>query len=163
MGPQATDAQYGKVLDYVTLGQQEGARLVTGGEKLTGPGRERGYFVSPAVFTELEGSMRLAQEEVFGPVLGFQRVSSFDEALKVANDSSYGLSAGIVTQDLARALAFARGSQTGLVKVNQPTSGVAMNAPFGGLKNSSTQTYKEQAGETMMHFYTQEKTIYVDA
>jgi aldehyde dehydrogenase (NAD+) len=115
------------------------------------------------VFTELEGSMRLAQEEVFGPVLGFQRVSSFDEALKVANDSSYGLSAGIVTQDLARALAFARGSQTGLVKVNQPTSGVAMNAPFGGLKNSSTQTYKEQAGETMMHFYTQEKTIYVDA
>lgn len=163
MGPQATAAQLAKVLDYVALGQQEGARLVLGGEELTGPGRERGHFVAPAVFTELEGSMRLAQEEVFGPVLGFQRVSSFDEALRVANDSPYGLSAGIVTQDLARALAFARRSQTGLVKVNQPTTGVAMNAPFGGLKNSSTQTYKEQAGETMMHFYTQEKTVYVDA
>lgn len=163
MGPQATASQLAKVLDYITLGQKEGATLVVGGDELTGPGRERGHFVAPAVFTGVESSMRLAQEEIFGPVLAFQRVSSFDEAVAAANDSEYGLSAGIVTQDLGRALAFARRAQTGLVKVNQPTSGVAMNAPFGGLKNSSTQTYKEQAGETMMHFYTQEKTIYVEA
>jgi aldehyde dehydrogenase (NAD+) len=163
MGPQATAQQRDKVLDYVALGQQEGARLVGGGEPITDGALARGHFVRPAVFSEVAPAMRLAQEEVFGPVLAFQRVSSFEEAVQVANDTEYGLSAGIVTRDLARALDFVRESSTGLVKVNQPTSGVAMNAPFGGLKNSSTQTYKEQAGDTMMHFYTQEKTVYVSS
>lgn len=162
MGPQATAGQLAKVLEYVGIGISEGARLMCGGQALTAGDNARGYFVSPAVFADVKASMRLAQEEVFGPVLAFQRVSSFAEAIEVANDTEYGLSAGIVTQDLTRALAFARESRTGLVKVNQPTSGVAMNAPFGGLKNSSTQTYKEQAGETMMHFYTEEKTVYVN-
>ncbi len=76
-------------------------------------------------------------------------------------DSSYGLSAGIITRDVARALRFARRVQAGLVKVNQPTTGMAMNAPFGGMKNSSTQTYKEQAGDAAMQFYTVDKTVYV--
>jgi alpha-ketoglutaric semialdehyde dehydrogenase len=161
MGPVATEAQRDKVRQYVEIGQSEGARLETGGEVLTGEGYRNGHFVRPAVFSELKPMMRLSQEEVFGPVLGFQRVSSFEEALEVANDTEYGLSAGIVTRDIARALEFARRVQSGLVKVNQPTTGMAMNAPFGGLKHSSTQTYKEQAGQTMMHFYTSEKTVYV--
>jgi alpha-ketoglutaric semialdehyde dehydrogenase len=161
MGPLATEAQRRKVRHYLEIGQDEGARLETGDDPLTDPALRNGHFVLPAVFSELTPRMRLAQDEVFGPVLGFQRVSSFEEALQVANETEYGLSAGIVTRDLPRALAFAREVHSGVVKVNQPTTGMAMNAPFGGLKNSSTQTYKEQAGETMMHFYTSEKTIYV--
>jgi aldehyde dehydrogenase (NAD+) len=104
---------------------------------------------------------RLLSEEVFGPVLAFVPAGSFDEAVKLANDTDYGLSAGIVTADIDRALRFARESESGLVKINQPTTGMAMNAPFGGMKNSSTQTFKEQAGDTMMHFYTTDKTVYV--
>lgn len=161
MGPVATQAQLDKVLDYVNVGQEEGARLETGGDRLSGERFDHGLFVRPAVFSELEPSMRLAHEEVFGPVLGFHRVSSFDDAVELANATDYGLAAGIVTRAVERALAFARRVQSGVVKVNQPTTGMAMTAPFGGVKHSSTQTYKEQAGETMMHFYTVEKTVYV--
>ena len=100
MGPLATDAQRRRVRHYLEIGQQEGARLETGGDPLTDPAHRNGHFVRPAVFSELTPEMRLAQDEVFGPVLGFQRVSSFDEAMQVANDTEYGLSAGIVTRDL---------------------------------------------------------------
>jgi aldehyde dehydrogenase (NAD+) len=117
--------------------------------------------VRPTIITGVDRSSRLAQEEVFGPVLAVLRVGSFDEAIDVANDTEYGLSAGIVTRDIDRALAFARRVESGVVKVNQPTTGVAGNAPFGGIKNSSTQTFKEQAGDTMMRFYTVDKTIYL--
>jgi acyl-CoA reductase-like NAD-dependent aldehyde dehydrogenase len=160
MGPLATESQFEKVRSYVGIGQQEGAQLVTNGNAAD-PELGRGFFVRPAVFAELAPEMRLTRDEIFGPVLGFQRAKSLDDALELANDTQYGLSAGIVTRDIGRALAFARRVQSGLVKVNQPTTGMAMNAPFGGLKNSSTQTYKEQAGETMMHFYTAEKTVYI--
>ncbi len=163
MGPQATRAQADKVLDYVAVGQQEGAKLVTGGEALTEGEYARGHFVSPAIFTGVTPTMRLAQEEVFGPLLALLQVDGLEQAIEVVNATAYGLSSGIVTSDLAQALRFARESQTGLVKVNQPTTGVAMNAPFGGFKNSSTQTFKEQGGPTMMHFYTQEKTVYVSS
>ncbi|MGP4024004.1 aldehyde dehydrogenase family protein [Actinomadura sp. 3N407] len=101
------------------------------------------------------------REEIFGPVLAFQRASGFDEAAELANGTGYGLSAGIVTGDLDRALEFARRSESGLVKVNQPTSGMAMTVPFGGLKESGTQTFKEQAGPSMMLFCTQEKSVYI--
>lgn len=161
MGPLATEAQLDKVLGYIDVGRSEGARLQTGGDRLSGSGFDRGFFVRPAVFSGLAPDMRLTREEIFGPVLGFQSTSSFDEAVELANGTEYGLSAGIVTRDVARALTFARRIQAGLVKVNQPTTGMAMTAPFGGLKHSSTQTHKEQAGETMMHFYTVEKTVYV--
>ncbi|QFG25024.1 aldehyde dehydrogenase family protein [Actinomadura sp. WMMB 499] len=158
MGPLAADFQLAKVLEYVRIGQDEGAKLVTGG---TRTGDEAGFFVAPAVFTGVTPDMRIAREEIFGPVLAFQRAASLDEALALADATDYGLAAGIVTRDLDRALEFARRSRTGLVKVNQPTSGMAMTVPFGGRKESSTQTFKEQAGPSMMLFYTQEKSIYV--
>ncbi|HWD02138.1 MAG TPA: aldehyde dehydrogenase family protein [Amycolatopsis sp.] len=159
MGPLATESQWQKTRSYVEIGEADGARLRTSREPV--PDGEFGYFARPAVFTGVEREARLAREEVFGPVLGFLRVGSFDEAVEVADDTDYGLSAGIVTSDLARALAFSRRVHSGLVKVNQPTSGMAGNAPFGGVKRSSTQTFKEQAGETMMRFYTVDKTVYV--
>jgi alpha-ketoglutaric semialdehyde dehydrogenase len=161
MGPLATSAQAAKVRDYLEIGVAEGARLRTGAAPLAGEEFEHGHFARPAVFTDVDPDSRLAKEEVFGPVLGFLRVGSFEEAVRLADDTDYGLSAGIVTRDIAQALAFARSVHSGLVKVNQPTSGMAANAPFGGVKRSSTQTFKEQAGETMMRFYTVDKTVYL--
>lgn len=161
MGPLATAAQVEKVHHYVEIGGAEGARLRAGGEPLDAE-HQHGYFVRPVVFADVNPGSRLAQDEVFGPVLGFSRVGSLEEAIAAANNSQYGLSAGIVTRDLERALAFAHRIEAGVVKVNQATTGVAMNAPFGGIKHSSTQTYKEQAGETMMHFYTVDKTVYLN-
>ncbi|HEU5024436.1 MAG TPA: aldehyde dehydrogenase family protein, partial [Spirillospora sp.] len=157
MGPLAADFQMEKFLDYVRIGEEEGAKLVTGGRRLPGDG----HFAAPTVFAGLTLDMRITREEIFGPVLGFQRASGLDEAVALANGTDYGLSAGIVTRDLDRALEFARRSETGLVKVNQPTSGMAMTVPFGGLKDSSTQTYKEQAGPSMMLFYLREKSVYI--
>ena len=125
-----------------------------------GPG---GHFVRPAVFTDTDPTMRIVTEEVFGPLLAFQRAGSFEEAIELANATEFGLSAAIVTSDLATAQTFARRSRTGLVKINQPTTGMAMNAPFGGYKASSTATFKEQAGASMMEFYLAEKTVYLDA
>ncbi|PXY22810.1 aldehyde dehydrogenase family protein [Prauserella muralis] len=161
LGPLATREQYDKVRRYVRLGLDEGALLHTGGEPPGGAATAHGYFLRPAVFSGVAPDSRLAQDEVFGPVLAFLRVHSFDEAVSVADATPYGLSTGIVTGDLRRALEFAERVRSGLVKVNQPTTGMAMNAPFGGLKASSTQTSKEQAGAQMSHFYTTEKTVYV--
>ncbi|MFD1937514.1 aldehyde dehydrogenase family protein [Nonomuraea mangrovi] len=161
MGPLAADFQLRKVLDHVRVGQEEGADLMTGGHRLTGGGRERGLFVAPAVFAGVCPEMRLAREEIFGPVLGFQCAADFEEALELAAATEYGLASGIVTRDLGKALAFARRSPSGLVKVNQPTTGTAMNVPFGGLGESSSQTFKEQAGPTAMLFYLREKSVYL--
>jgi alpha-ketoglutaric semialdehyde dehydrogenase len=161
-GPLATQAQFVKVHDHIESAKAAGAQMRAGDASLPSD-LEHGQFVRPTVFTDVEPSSRLAQEEVFGPVLAVLRVGSFDEAIDVANDNEYGLCAGIVTRDIASALTFAQRIQSGVVKINQPTTGVAANAPFGGIKNSSTQTFKEQAGDTMMHFYTVDKTVYLSA
>jgi len=162
MGALASAQQLDKFAHYVAVGVAEGARLRCGGttvEVAAGPG---GHFVRPAVFTDTEPTMRIVTEEVFGPLLAFQRVGSLSEAIELANATEFGLSAAIVTSDLATAQRFARESRTGLVKINQPTTGMAMNAPFGGYKASSTATFKEQAGASMMEFYLAEKTVYLN-
>jgi acyl-CoA reductase-like NAD-dependent aldehyde dehydrogenase len=168
MGPQATERQQQTVLGYVRRALDDGARLVVGGPRddtqdLSAGDLAHGHYVRPTVFTDVDPASELATEEVFGPVLAVLRVHSFEEALQVADATRFGLSAGIVTADVGRAMTFARRVTSGLVKVNQPTTGQAMNAPFGGLKNSSTQTSKEQAGESMMAFYTVDKTVYLSA
>ncbi|AWB93168.1 aldehyde dehydrogenase family protein [Aeromicrobium chenweiae] len=158
MGPLANRAQWDKYQEF--LQDRSGARLET-------PLREQkltdGYYARPAIFTSVGPTDRLAQEEIFGPVLSFLTVGSYDEAVDVVNGTPYGLSAGIATRDMGRAMQFSRDVEAGVVKVNQATTGMAMNAPFGGVKMSSTQTHKEQAGDTMMHFYTTDKTIYISA
>jgi aldehyde dehydrogenase (NAD+) len=168
LGPQATERQRHTVLGFVARALDSGATLVTGGpdddsQDLTAGDLAHGLYVRPTIFTGVDPASELATEEVFGPVLAVLRVSSFDEALQVADATRFGLSASIVTSDLGRAMTFARRVNTGLVKVNQPTTGQAMNAPFGGLKDSSTQTSKEQAGDSMMAFYTVDKTVYLSA
>jgi aldehyde dehydrogenase (NAD+) len=156
MGPLANAAQLEKYQTYLEVGRQ-GATLET---PQFGCAPEGGYFVRPAIFSDVDPDSRLAQEEVFAPILGVLTVSSYDEAIDVVNNSSYGLSAGIVTGDMAVARAFSRDVKSGLVKINQATNGMAMNAPFGGMRRSSTQTFKEQAGGSMMQFYTHDKTVY---
>ncbi|SFL32322.1 aldehyde dehydrogenase family protein [Geodermatophilus ruber] len=166
LGPQATAAQQQSVLGHVRRAIDDGARLVVGGPgdpADDAPELAHGHFVRPTVFADVDPASALATEEVFGPVLAFLRVASMDEALRVADATRFGLSAAIVTADVGRALRFAREVPAGLVKINQPTTGQAMNAPFGGLKDSSTQTSKEQAGAAMMAFYTVDKTVYLSA
>lgn len=160
MGPLATEAQLAKYHSYLAWGRSSGAMLET---PTYGDDPVGGYFARPAVFSSVDPDSRLAQEEIFGPVLSFLTVAGYDEAVEVVNGTPYGLSSGIVTTSMATAMAFARDARTGLVKVNQPTSGMAMNAPFGGMRRSSTQTHKEQAGASMMQFYTHDKTTYFSA
>jgi aldehyde dehydrogenase (NAD+) len=162
MGPLASSAQLAKVAEHVSAAIADGATLRAGDEPLP-TGCEHGHFMRPVVLTDVAPDSALAQQETFGPVLAVLRVGSYDEAVAVANNTEYGLSAGIVTSDIGRAIDFSRRVDSGVVKVNLPTTGVAMNAPFGGIKNSSTQTFKEQAGDTMMHFYTVDKTVYLSA
>ena len=160
MGALASAEQLEKFRSYVRIGVEEGATLRCGGTEVADQESPGGFFVRPAVFCDTEPTMRIVTEEVFGPLVAFQRAGSLDEAIELANATEYGLSAAIVTGDLAAAQRFARESKTGLVKINQPTTGMAMNAPFGGYKASSTATFKEQAGASMMEFYLNEKTVY---
>lgn len=157
MGPLVNRDQLQTSERYIALGQQEGARLLLGGEMDDG----KGYFARPTIFDQVEPTMRIAQEEIFGPVVGIIRVRDLKDAIEKANAISFGLSAGVVTNDLKRAFAFANEVDAGVVKINEPTTGLALNAPFGGFKGSSANTFKEQ-GQAAVDFYTRTKTIYVN-
>lgn len=159
IGPLANESQLKTVLGYVEIGKQEGATLVCGGVQLTGGEFDRGYYVTPAVFTGVTTEMRIAQEEIFGPVISVIRVSSFQEAMDVANDVEYGLSSAICTSDPDRMQHFIQHIEAGTVKINRTTTGNAYNAPFGGLKMSSTATFRE-SGRAALEFYTFVKTVY---
>jgi alpha-ketoglutaric semialdehyde dehydrogenase len=158
IGPIATAKQLETVLRYVEIGKQE-AKWLYGGERITGPGYGSGYYVRPAVFTDVTQTMRIAREEIFGPVLALIEVESYEDAIAKANDSEYGLSAAIATRNPALMHAFARDIESGTVKINRTTTGNLINAPFGGVKRSSTSTFRE-SGRTGLEFYTQIKTIY---
>jgi len=157
IGPVVDERQLEKDMSYIALGEQEGARKVVGGQRLN---RETpGFYLSPTLFTETTNQMRINREEIFGPVASVIRVKNFDEALAVANDTSHGLSAGIVTTSLKYARQFQAESQSGLVMVNLPTAGLDYHVPFGGRKASSYGP-REQ-GHYAVEFYTTVKTAYV--
>ena len=158
MGPLASEKQLETVLNYIEIGVQEGAQLVHGGQRLGEGTLAKGYFISPALFTQVTPDMRIAREEIFGPVLAIMAARNFEEALALANDTEYGLSAAICTRSLATAHRFVQQVQAGMVKVNKPTTGVSLNAPFGGFKKSSSETFKEQ-GREALEFYTRLKTV----
>ncbi|MFT9847383.1 aldehyde dehydrogenase family protein [Aneurinibacillus sp. REN35] len=159
LGPLANESQLRTVLGYVESGKAEGATLQTGGVRLVEGEMARGYYISPAIFTDVRQEMRIMREEIFGPVIGVMKVSSFEEAMELANDTEYGLAAAICTSDENTAARFVEQIEAGMVKVNKPTTGVAYNAPFGGMKNSSTATYRE-SGRDALAFYVQAKTVY---
>ncbi|MCR8635592.1 MULTISPECIES: aldehyde dehydrogenase family protein [Paenibacillus] len=159
VGPLANASQLKNVLEYVEIGKAEGAELVYGGEHLSEGEYASGYYVRPAIFTNVLPNMRIAQEEIFGPVISIIRVTSFQEAMRIANDVEFGLSAAICTFDPNHIQHFINNIQAGVVKVNRTTTGNAYNAPFGGVKMSSTATYRE-SGRGALEFYTQIKSVY---
>ncbi|NUA31427.1 aldehyde dehydrogenase family protein [Cupriavidus basilensis] len=158
VGPLATRKQLETVLGYVDAGKAEATHLC-GGDRLGGEPYDKGFYVSPAVFTGVTQQMRIAREEIFGPVIAIIEVSSYADAIAKANDTEYGLSAAIVTSNPRYAHDFAHDIQSGTVKINRTTTGNLINAPFGGLKQSSTSTFRE-SGRAGLEFYTQIKTVY---
>jgi aldehyde dehydrogenase (NAD+) len=160
MGPVVSQAQLEQDLSYVEIGKAEGAQLVSGGGRVachTGSGHE-GYFMAPALFADATPAMRINREEIFGPVASVIRVKDYEEALAVANDTEFGLSAGIATTSLKHATHFKRHAQAGMVMVNLPTAGVDYHVPFGGRKGSSYGP-REQ-GRYAQEFFTTVKTAY---
>lgn len=161
MGPAVNEAQLQTDLEYVAIARDEGARLLCGGRRLTDGDLAHGWFIEPTVFAGVTPAMRLAREEVFGPVLAVMEVDNFDEAITVANGVDVGLSASVVTRDLKKAMLFAERIEAGVVKINQISTGLALQAPFGGVKKSSTDSFKEQ-GAGAIEFYSRLKTVYLD-
>ena len=134
MGPSVSEGQLETVMKYVEIGRQEGATLACGGHALTGGAHAKGYFHEPTIFADVAPSMRIAQEEIFGPVVSVIPCRSFDEAVAIGNGVQYGLSASIYTQDVNRAFAAMRDMYTGIFYVNAPTIGAEVHLPFGGTK-----------------------------
>ena len=157
IGPVVEQPQLDTDLEYIGVGQREGARLVAGGDRVTRS--TDGYYMAPALFVDATNSMRISQEEIFGPVACVIRAKNYDEALAIANDTTTGLSSGIVTSSLKLATHFKRHAQAGMVMVNLPTAGVDYHVPFGGRKGSSYGP-REQ-GRYAAEFYTTVKTTYI--
>ena len=157
IGPVVERTQLDQDLDYIAVGQKEGARLAFGGERLQRS--TDGYYLSPALFTDATNAMRISREEIFGPVACVIKAGSYDAALAIANDTDFGLSAGIATSSLKHASHFKRHAQYGMVMVNLPTAGVDYHVPFGGRKGSSYGP-REQ-GRYAAEFYTTVKTAYI--
>jgi len=142
--------------DYIEIGRKEGAKLAFGGEILK---RDTpGFYLQPALFTKATNTMRVAREEIFGPVAAVIRVKDYEEPLAVANDTPFGLSLGITTTSLKHATLFKRNAEAGMFMVNLPTAGVDFHVPFGGRKDSS-HGQREQ-GSYASEFYTTVKTAY---
>ncbi|MFB6308903.1 MAG: aldehyde dehydrogenase family protein [Haloarculaceae archaeon] len=161
MGPHVSENELESTLEYIDIANDEGAVLETGGGQPEGEEYENGYFVEPTVFSDVDPQMRIAQEEVFGPVLAVIPVSDFDEGVAVTNDVDYGLSASVVTDDLTEANRFIDEVDAGVVKTNEKTTGLELHVPFGGMKDSSSETYREQ-GDAGIDFYTISKTVYMN-
>lgn len=159
IGPVVDENQLQQDLEYIALGQSEGAQLVCGGEYRDAVQGKRGYYLQPALFADSSNAMRINQEEIFGPVASIIRARDAEEALHLANDTRFGLSAGVVTTSLKQANHFKRHLQAGMVMVNAPTAGVDPHVPFGGRKASSFGP-REQ-GRYAAEFYTSVKTAYI--
>jgi len=159
MGPCASEGQLNTVLSYIEKGKEEGATLLVGGKKYEEKGLENGFFVEPTVFENVSNDMAIFQEEIFGPVLALVKVDTIEEALEVANDSKFGLSASIFTTNVGHMLSFIKDMDAGLVRINAESAGVELQAPFGGMKQSSS--HSREQGQAAIEFFTSIKTVFV--
>ncbi|WP_202080877.1 alpha-ketoglutaric semialdehyde dehydrogenase GucD [Caldalkalibacillus salinus] len=159
MGPCASEKQLNAVLQYIEKGKAEGAKILTGGHVLQGEDYDKGYFIAPTIFDHVTSDMTIAQEEIFGPVIALIRVDHIEEALEVANDVPYGLSASIFTTQIQNMLSFIQDMEAGLVRINAESAGVELQAPFGGMKASSS--HSREQGEAAKEFFTTIKTVFV--
>jgi alpha-ketoglutaric semialdehyde dehydrogenase len=160
MGPAVNERQLETDLEYVSSGQNEGAILECGGHRLEGGDYRWGWFMEPTVFSDVDPKMRIAQEEIFGPVVSVIRADSFEDAVLIANNIEYGLSSSIYTRDVNRAFAAMRDLYAGITYVNAPTIGAEVHLPFGGVK--ATGNGHREGGIGAIDFYTEWKSVYVD-
>ena len=160
VGPLISPKQLEKVKTYVDIGQQEGARLACGGRVLSDDAYARGNYFEPTVFVDVQPAMRIAREEIFGPVVAVLRCTSLDEAIAIGNDVPYGLSASIYTQDINRAFRAMREMYTGIFYVNAPTIGAEVHLPFGGTRQ--TGNGHREAGTAALEVFSEWKSVYVD-
>jgi alpha-ketoglutaric semialdehyde dehydrogenase len=160
MGPSVSESQLQTVMRYVEIGRAEGATLVTGGHRLDAGPHARGWFHAPTIFGDVNPDMRIAQEEIFGPVVSVMRCRSLDEAIGIGNGVAYGLSASIYTRDINRAFTAMRDMYTGIFYVNAPTIGAEVHLPFGGTK--ATGNGHREAGTAALDVFSEWKSIYVD-
>lgn len=159
MGPCASENQLATVLSYIEKGKAEGATLLYGGSALNGEGLEHGFYVQPTVFGNVQPGMTIAQEEIFGPVLALMKFDTMEEALQIANDVPFGLSASIFTRNIGGMLEFIKEMDAGLVRINAESAGVELQAPFGGMKQSSS--HSREQGQAAIEFFTSIKTVFI--
>ncbi len=160
VGPLINEEQRDKVHSYVKIGIEEGAQQLTGGSPATGKNLKNGYFYQPTIFTDVHPNMRIAQEEIFGPVVGLIPCNNLDEAIRIVNDSKYGLSSAIYTQDVNNTFRAIEGLDTGITYVNAPTIGAEIHLPFGGTK--ATGNGHREAGVAALEIFTEWKSVYID-
>ena len=158
MGPVVDEHQYGSVLSFIEEGKRQGLKLLCGGEKVVTP--ENGFFIAPTIFDNVPAKSKLAQEEIFGPVLSVIIVDTYEQALDVANDVAFGLTSSVYTQDIQRIMQYADQIETGMLHVNSPTVGGEAQAPFGGMK--ATGMGGREMGSTGPEIFCEIKTIYID-
>ena len=159
IGPVCSEAQQKKILDYIDIGRQEGAEMITGGLKLTDSPYDKGFFIEPTIFKARHG-LRITKEEIFGPVLSVIKAADFDDAVKIANDVEYGLSSSLYTNNLRLAHRAVDELEAGIVYINAPTIGAEVHLPFGGVKNTGNGI--REAGSTAIEEFTEIKTVFID-
>ena len=160
VSPLASKAQFDTVMEYIGIGTEEGAELVQGGHAVTGGIFNQGYYVEPTIFADVQTDMRIAQEEIFGPVLTVLKAEDLEDAIQIANSVKFGLSSSVYTKDLTQAFEYINTVESGMVHVNAPTLGGEVHLPFGGL-GASGVGHREQGLEAM-NFFTEVITVYID-
>jgi len=160
MGPAINESQLKTDLNYIEIGKAEGARLKCGGNRLTGGEYQYGYFLEPTVFVDVDPAMRIAQEEIFGPVVSIIACENLEHAIEIANGIQYGLSSSLYTKDVNRAFKAMRDLDAGITYINAPTIGAEVHLPFGGVK--ATGNGHREGGIGAIDFYTEWKSVYVD-
>ena len=160
VGPVINQAALEKIHSYTTIGKDEGATLLTGGEVASGDGLDKGFYYRPTIFGDVDPEMRIAQEEIFGPTVSVIRASDVDEAIRVSNGIKYGLSSSIFTRDVNKAFRAMRDLKAGITYINAGTIGAEVHLPFGGVKD--TGNGHREAGQAALDFFTEWKSIYVD-
>jgi aldehyde dehydrogenase (NAD+) len=160
VGPVVNEKQMRRILDYIAIGKSEGARLVLGGEQVTSGACGQGYFIAPTIFAGVKPKMRIAQEEIFGPVVSLLGCEGLEDAMAIANDVPYGLSSSLYTANVNAAFRALRDLDTGIVYINAPTIGAEVHLPFGGVRN--TGNGHRESGLATLDVYSEWKTLYVD-
>jgi len=160
ISPLSSANQMEKVLEYIGIGAEEGANLAYGGHALSGGIYDHGYYIEPTIFTEVSPDMRIAKEEIFGPVLTVTEVENLDEAIQVSNGVQFGLSSSIYTRDIPQAFQYVNTVETGMVHINAPTLGGEVHLPFGGIKSSGIG--QREQGVEAINFFSELISVYID-